>query len=115
MSRSPRVDDTSDRNKEPALCCPCCRRRHRTWRVMALCKYRGAMWISGEGPWASVSRCPSGLQRRAITVQLYATRQAAGRAKALIDRMACGGGCLGPAGHIVEPLIRQTHSRSADD
>jgi hypothetical protein len=40
-----------------------------------------------------------------MTVQLYATRQAADRAKALIDRMACGGCCLGPAGHVVDSLI----------
>jgi integrase len=67
---------------------------------------RGAVWISGEGEWASISRRPSGpFYDPAITIQLYPTLDAARRAKAVIDRTACGSHCQGPSGHTVEELV----------
>lgn len=69
------------------LTCPQCGRRHRDWRTYAKCVLR-PVWVAGRGPWASVSDCPRGR-----TIQLYAARDGAEKAKAFIDRNACGGVC----------------------
>jgi hypothetical protein len=53
-------------------------------------KWPKAVWISGEGPYASVAYCPRG-----ITVALYETLPEAERAKQMIDDTGCGGLCVG--------------------
>lgn len=68
--------------------CRRCGRRHRSWRALAKCRWPGAHWVGGEGPFASVSSCRPG-----DSVELYATRQQAERARARIDEWGCCGGC----------------------
>jgi hypothetical protein len=46
------------------------------------------VWIDGDGRYASVSYC-----RNRTTVALSATPDGATEAKALIDRIGCGGFC----------------------
>jgi len=53
-------------------------------------RWRRAIWIVGDGPWASVSRCPRG-----TTVQLYGEEAEALRAKRVIDGSGCSGACVG--------------------
>ena len=90
------------RDYRPGAVCPDCGRRHRTWRAVATCRWRdGLVWVAGEPPasqpcFAVVSFCPSG-----TTVTLWADRQEAEKRKGLIDRLACGGRCLGPPGHCL--------------
>jgi hypothetical protein len=88
----------ADRATVPTYCHGC-GRAHRTWRALAKCRWRKAEWVSGNGRFASVSYCPRG-----ITVQLYADRVEAEQAKAFIDRLACGGRCIGPSGHKIADL-----------
>jgi hypothetical protein len=83
-------------------CCRRCGKRHRSWRTVALCRWRGAEWIVGDPPFAgpcfaSVSHCPRG-----VTVILYPTKAEAEAAKRLIDRLACGGRCMRM--HVVTQL-----------
>jgi hypothetical protein len=47
-----------------------------------------AIWIIGNGPWASLSECPPG-----GTVILFQTEAEAQIAKRTIDSSACGGSC----------------------
>jgi hypothetical protein len=51
-------------------------------------RWPAAEWIIGNGRYASVAYCD------VTTVILFATRAEAERAKALIDRIACGHACL---------------------
>jgi hypothetical protein len=73
---------------QPPVTCRRCYRRHRHWRTVAQCRWPRVLWVMGTGPWASVSYCHPG-----CTVQLYPTEAEALKAKALIDRLACGGRC----------------------
>lgn len=58
-----------------------------TWLPTARRIYPRAVWIVGDGPWASVAPC------RALTVALYTTREEAEAARTFIDRYGCGGRC----------------------
>lgn len=64
-----------------------CQRRHRSWRAFARCYFRGAAWVTGDGPFACISYC------KAPTVTLWPTHEEATDAKDFIDRIACGGFC----------------------
>ncbi len=66
-----------------------CTRTHRTYRTMAQCIWPRAVWIIGNGEFASVAWC------RALTIQLHHTLEAAEEAKAAIDSTGCGGACRG--------------------
>jgi hypothetical protein len=55
---------------------------------MAECRWPRAVWVEGEGRFASVSACPPG-----VTVMLFGARADAERAKRQIDATACGGQC----------------------
>jgi len=75
--------------------CPCCYRRHRSWRTRAQCALRPTLWVTGNPPltgpcFASVSDCRG---QRYRTVVLCPTREQAEKAKRLIDNTGCGGGC----------------------
>lgn len=74
--------------------CPNCGIIHRTVNKLARCRWPRA-GVCGEGPWASFARC------RTLTIELYDTKEAASRAKRMIDGSHCGGGCIGPSGHWV--------------
>lgn len=50
-------------------------------------RWPAAEWIIGNGPYASVAYCDT------TTVALFETRAEADRARALIDRLACGHAC----------------------
>lgn len=90
-----------------------CGRRHRKWTAVAKCRWPRAVWVVGDGPYASVAHC---VARRAHdphfgrayadsqTVMLFPTRPAAEHAVAFIDRLACGGVCTGPSGHEIVDL-----------
>lgn len=57
-----------------------------SWQAKARRRWgRQALWISGDGPFATLAHCPSGL-----TVVLWPTRQEAEQA---IKGLICGSGC----------------------
>lgn len=64
-----------------------CGRTHRTFGTLARCIWRRAVWVTGNGPYATVARC------RVLTVQLHPTQEAAEAAKRVIDSSGCGGAC----------------------
>jgi hypothetical protein len=72
--------------------CAKCGRRHRSWWKLAECLLHPTIWTQGRGPWASVSDCPREPYGGA-TVMLHMSKEAAERAKQLIDGLACGGRC----------------------
>jgi hypothetical protein len=84
----------------PGATCPRCGRRHRTWYAGASCRWRlDLLWAQGDPPaggpcFAVVSFCGRYAGPH-VTVTLWADRAAAQAAKALIDRLACGGRCSG--------------------
>ncbi|MET7639348.1 hypothetical protein [Streptomyces sp. NPDC005438] len=82
-----------------------CTRAHRTYNALAKCMWPRAVWVCGEGPYATVSRCPSGGRRNALTVALWSTHEAALSAKKIIDDSMCGGSCWGARGHEIVQLI----------
>ena len=51
-------------------------------------KYPRAIWIIGDGPYASVSRCPPG-----ETVMLFGTMAEAETLKSFLDSTGCCEGC----------------------
>jgi hypothetical protein len=84
----------------PGAVCPQCHRRHRDWHRVAQCRWkRGLLWVQGNPPptrpaYACVSYCRHpGYRYGTITVTLWPTEAEAMGAKALIDRVACGGSC----------------------
>jgi len=62
-------------------------RKPMQWTRMAHRRWRHAIWIRGDGPFAVLAHC------RSLAVELHKTLEAAERAKAAIGRSACGGGC----------------------
>lgn len=73
-----------------------CARKHRSYMTLAKCVWPKAVWVAGEdGPYATVSRCPSSGNPVGLTVELHASRDAAVAALQLIDETACGGSCRG--------------------
>lgn len=65
-----------------------CTRTHRTWTTLAKCIWPRAIWIHGNGPYASVARCGRG-----TTVLLAERLEDAQEAKELVDDTGCGGLC----------------------
>jgi hypothetical protein len=65
-----------------------CTRTHRTYTTHAKCIWPRALWIHGNGPYASVARCGRG-----TTIQLSQNTEDATAAKELIDNHGCGGLC----------------------
>ncbi|MEK6251253.1 MAG: hypothetical protein AABM43_04790 [Actinomycetota bacterium] len=63
--------------------------RHRSYRTLARCLWPEAIWVAGNGPWASLAYC------NVLTVELYRTEASALLAKRAIDQTACGGRCYG--------------------
>ena len=76
-----------------------CTRTHRTWTTFAKCVWPKALWVHGDGAYASVARCGRG-----TTIQLYSSPIEALGAKQLIDSHGCGGLCQ--RRHEVIRLIR---------
>jgi len=72
-----------------------CHAEHRTLRALAKCMWPRAVWVAGEGRYATLAHCD------VLTVQLHQTREAAESALGMIDRTGCGGGC-----HRHHELIR---------
>ncbi|GAB3154210.1 hypothetical protein GCM10027258_57750 [Amycolatopsis stemonae] len=70
-----------------------CARKHRTFLAMAKCIWRRAVWITGEGPYATVSRCAHGPYELAVTVRLHADLDSAQSSLKLINDTGCGGRC----------------------
>lgn len=58
-----------------------------SYLAAARSRWPQAEWIIGSGRYASVAYCDT------TTVMLFATPAEASRAKAFIDRLACGGSC----------------------
>jgi hypothetical protein len=65
-----------------------CTRTHRTWATLAKCIWPRALWIHGNGPYASIARCGRG-----TTIQLCPTATDAQQMKDVIDSSGCGGLC----------------------
>lgn len=65
----------------------CTDHRHRLFRAVARCRWPSAEWIAGDGPYAVAA------YGRPLTIQLYATSEAAANARALIDETGCGHTC----------------------
>jgi hypothetical protein len=51
-------------------------------------RYKRAIWIQGDGRYATVSSCGG-----SVTVMLHATQEKAQQAKQGIDSWGCGGSC----------------------
>lgn len=66
-----------------------CSSSHRSYRTMAKCMWKRAVWVTGEGPFAVLAHC------RVLSVTLHKTPEAAEAAKKTIDSTACGGACNG--------------------
>jgi hypothetical protein len=64
-----------------------------------------AIWIEGDGQYASVSDCPPG-----STIYLFETQEEAEGAKDFIDSLGCGGRCRGKHGHTVVELKGTNHA-----
>jgi hypothetical protein len=77
--------------------CPECAKQHACFYNLARCLYPRHAWISGEGPWALVSRCG---RRADFTVTLHADKAEALGDKISIDETGCGSRCRGA--HEVE-------------
>ena len=71
-----------------------CERNHRAYYTAAKCIWRKAHWITGDGPYACLSWCPSGPWPVSLTVTLWQTEEQARAAKKLIDDEACSGRCV---------------------
>jgi hypothetical protein len=71
------------------------------WRRKAKSVRPKAIWVDGDGAYASISDCQPG-----TTICLFETREAAEEAKSAIDDTGCGGKCLGEAGHSIVHLGR---------
>lgn len=67
-----------------------CGAKHRNYTTIAQCLWPRAVWITGYGAYASLSRCRN---RYEPSVMLHATAEDAYRAKDFIDALACGGRC----------------------
>jgi hypothetical protein len=74
-----------------------CGAKHRTYRTLAQCIWKRAVWIDGEGPYALLARC------RRLTVTLHETAEAAEESKEQIDATGCGGGCH--KDHMIVQLV----------
>jgi hypothetical protein len=59
-----------------------------TYQKEAKKRYKQAIWIHGEGRFATVAACNG-----PVTVRLHETREKAERAKREIDSEGCGGHC----------------------
>jgi hypothetical protein len=64
-----------------------CTRRHRTYATLAKCIWPRAVWIHGDGEYASVAYC------RNTTVWLHPNLEQANASLAWIDHFGCGGRC----------------------
>ncbi len=82
-----------------------CARGHRMWNAFARCVWPRAVWVNGEGPWASVAYCGG------TTVMLFTTLVNATDAKGSIDAYGCGGRCGGR--HEVVRLEREIDEEAA--
>lgn len=59
-----------------------------SWRIKATQRWGDhARWLSGEGPFAVIAPC------REFSFSLWATKDAAEKAKTHLDQTGCGGGC----------------------
>jgi hypothetical protein len=70
-------------------------------------KWPRAIWIIGDGPYASVSRCPPG-----ETVMLFGTMAGAEALKSFIDITGCCEGCR--RDHVAVELTIKRRPRQAD-
>jgi hypothetical protein len=59
-----------------------------TYRKAAKKRYKRAIWIDGDGRYATVAACNG-----PVTVMLHETREKAERAKRRIDSLGCSGSC----------------------
>jgi hypothetical protein len=84
-----------------------CKRRHRSYRTLANCMWPRAVWVNGDGPYATLARC------RVLTVALHASLDAAHAAKRAIDQWGCGGRCpCTGAGHELVRLASPAEATS---
>lgn len=65
-----------------------------SWRIRATQRWGDrARWLRGEGPFAVIAPC------REFSFSLWATKEAAEKAKGDLNQTGCGGGC--------NPLLHQ--------
>jgi hypothetical protein len=77
----------------PGVPCPRCGRRHRGWRTVVECRFGPLLWSMGTAPFSGPAWCSVSWCRPQTTVIIYDNEAEALKAKALIDRLACGGRC----------------------
>lgn len=66
-----------------------CGRTHRGYQSLAECSWPDAAYVTGDGPFAVLSRCDL------LEVSLYATREEARRRLARLEQQGCGRSCEG--------------------
>lgn len=82
-----------------------CNRQHRSHNTLTRCMFPRAVWISGEGPYASLAWC------RDLTIVLFDNESEALTAKYNIDKSGCGGACTGH--HEIVFIWRQRRSATS--
>ena len=67
----------------------------RPYTVIAEQEWPQHVWITGAGPYATISFCQGDVEPGSpcISVMLHPDEDKAREALAFIDRLACGGGC----------------------
>ena len=65
-----------------------CTRQHRTYATMAKCLWPRAVWVNGEGPYATVAYCNGN-----TSIQLHEALEEARASMAQIDATGCGSRC----------------------
>lgn len=64
-----------------------CTAKHHRYETFAKCIWRRAAWVTGEGPYVTVTHCT------ALTVMLHPTIDDARQALKFIDDLGCGHAC----------------------
>ena len=73
-----------------------CETNHRTYKAFAKCIWKGALWITGQGPYALVAPCGAG-----TSVSLHKDATHAETVKGHLDKTYCGGYCVPDRHRIV--------------
>lgn len=94
-----------------------CERQHRSYRAVAQCLWRRAVWVMGQGPYATLS-CDNHdtkpylrRSRGSRSVVLHAALADALEAITVIDQSGCGGGCR--RDHKLIDLTEVLHPRAS--
>jgi hypothetical protein len=84
-----------------------CTRQHKTYHAFAKCTFRRAVWVIGDGPYATLAWC------RSLSVMLHETEHEAEISLEMINHTACGGLCNGRHELVLLVLTPGTRNQPA--